>query len=642
MAMAFEPDRGGRVAAMTDGVHGLRCIAGPRGWSWASRVLSALLAVVTIAAPVDAMEFFVAENGSDSAAGTSADAPLKDISKAVNRLQPGDTLTLAPGHYMQPFVVRRQATAAHPITIRAAVPGFTVIHGDKECRDFRAVEGTRFIWAGPCKQPVYRVVERDTGVFYLQAPSLADMDRFRQSFVHDRKTGTLYVHTSDGRSPDLHALAVCVVPGPGIAIAGSYVRVEGLVIQGFVPRQVGDAPRGFGMTLSGHSNEVRNCTFLYNGGGVTIDAEDALVADNHFVGNVSPLSSFAQIHCTGASRRVRISGNRVLGPQEYGIRNYATPTDSIVTGNIVKGAYLGLDFKASAGDRRIATHNVVVDCSYLNWHSGDTLAGLTEDFNIFQMPSRWYQNEEKGRGPHTLLFDPARDDPKFADPRHLDYRLQSDSPFRGQGPGGTDLGAFPYEPTVLYVGPTGNDDRDGLSVSKAFRTIDRAAGTLKPGATLYLLPGQHDAAIRLDVSGEPDRPIVIRGRGKGEPIRVRSLALDGARHVRIENLRIDGPVHLRNCRNVALDRCVVSDSPVAGVSLDESADVWLRRLTVWNAGGPAVTAAGSCDGLRITSSILQSKSGPALALTAVGRGHFTECNDYLPGDNQPPAVIGDR
>ncbi len=607
-----------------------------------SRVFSTLLAIGISTAPAGAMEFFVAENGSDSAAGTSPDAPLKDISRAVNRLQPGDILTLAPGHYMQPFVVRRQATAARPITIRAAIPGFTVIHGDRECRGFKPVEGTRFIWAVPCKQPVYRVVERDTGVFYLQAPSLADMDQYRQSFIHDLKAGTLYVHTSDGRSPDLHALAMCVVPAPGIAVLGSHIHVEGLVVRGFVPPRVSDAPGGFGMVLADGSNEVRNCTFIHNGGGVTIDAEDAVVADNLFIGNVSPLSSFAQIHCTGASKRVRITGNRVLGPQVYGIRNYATPTDSVVSGNIVKGAYLGLDFKASEGDRREATRNVVVDCSYLNWHSGNKLAGLTEDFNVFQTPSSWYQKEEKGRGPHTLLFDPARDDPKFADPEHLDYRLQADSPFRGKGPGGADLGAFPCEPTVFYVAPTGNDDRDGLSVSGAFRTVERAAKTLKPGATLYLLPGQYDAAIRLDISGEPDRPIAIRGRGKGEPIRVRGLALTDVRHVRIENLRVDGPVHLRNCQSVTLDRCFVSDPPAAGVSLDEASDVWLRRLTVWNAGGPGVTAAGACDGLRITSSILHSRNGPALALAALGRGGFTEYNDYLPGANQPLAVVGDR
>ncbi|HSW45147.1 MAG TPA: chondroitinase-B domain-containing protein [Phycisphaerae bacterium] len=592
--------------------------------------------------PAAGVEYFVAPGGNDEGAGTSTQDPWKTIQFAVNRLKPGDTLTLGPGEYVQRFAVRQRASADKPVRIRAAIPGLTVLRGDVPIRDFQQVAGTRFVWSVRSDRWVYRVVEMDTGRVFLEAPSPRDMDQFRESFLYDRSSWTLYVHTSDGRSPADHVLIACVTPSPAVEIAGEHIIVDGLVVRGFTATRFEESRRGYGMKLGGQYNTVRRCGFLYNQGGVIIGSQDSVVSDSLFVSNLNPGSSLAQLFCTVGSERMRLLNNRVLGFNLYGIRNYEGPRDSVAIGNIVRDNYWGLDFKASEGKNRIARNNVAVECEYLNFNSGSDPTGPKEDFNTFQLPSLWWNKGPSAAGPNTLVFDPAKQDPRFADPGHLDYRLQADSPFRGKGPGGSDLGAYPYEPNVLYVSPSGGDDRDGLSAAQALKTIDKAIKVAGEGFTIYLLDGHYEEDVAPTVSGSSNKPLAIRGRGENPQVWARGLELRGVRHVRVEHVRFRQGGTVRQCEGIVLDRCAFFDSPRDGLVIEDSLDVQVRRVTFWNSAGAAVAIKGACDGLRVTSSILHSKTGPALIHEGRPSGLFCEYNNYLPGEGKPVAVVSGK
>ena len=78
-----------------------------------------------------------------------------------------------------------------------------------------------------------------------------------------------------------------------------------------------------------------------------------------------------------------------------------------------------------------------------------------------------------------------------------------------------------------YMSPTGDDAADGLTEATAKATLGAAQALLKPGDTLYILPGRYcptddDIALRelpgpyavvyhLALDGEPDRPVTITG-----------------------------------------------------------------------------------------------------------------------------------
>jgi len=613
----------------------LRLIIGRPVLRWLTHVV----ACCALVGPAAAAEYFVGPDGSDDAQGVSVQTPLKTIQKAVGRLRPGDTLTLLPGEYMQRFAVRQQASADRPITIRAAIPGFSVIRGDVAFGGgFEKVAGTRFVWAARSERWVYRIFELDTRVVYLEAPDLRDMDQFRPSCLYDRRSKTLYVHTSDGQSPSNHVIMGTVLPGHGIEVSGEYIHLEGLVISGFFPPSCHDAGRGFGLSLKGGHHQVRDCTFLYNGGGICVNANDCVLRDNLLIGNLDPnYGELAQIYVTGSSENVETINNVVLDAQTHGIRYYGQPTGARVIGNIVRNACIGLYLKASSG-QRVVERNVVVGCSYIHFGAGEGQAPLTENANTFQEPSFW--NEvQPAPGLATLRFDAAKQDPHFADPDHLDYRLQADSPLRSTK-AGVRLGAYPFEPTVFFVGPAGNDNADGLSVAAAFRTIGRAVKQLRPGVTLYILPGGYEDTVRPPVSGTSDAPVVIRGHGRTALVEVGGLDLTDRSDVCIENLRIKNSVIIQRAANIRLERCTMIGLAGPAVTVQNSRNIWLRRLTIWNTAGTAVKLKGQNQRLRITSSILHSRNDVALQSETYDRGEmFFEYNDYLSASQQPLAGI---
>lgn len=63
------------------------------------------------------VHYYVAPGGSDTAAGTRADAPFATLQKALDMAQPGDTIHLAKGVYPHPAATKRPGQAQAPITI---------------------------------------------------------------------------------------------------------------------------------------------------------------------------------------------------------------------------------------------------------------------------------------------------------------------------------------------------------------------------------------------------------------------------------------------------------------------------------------------------------------------------------------------
>jgi hypothetical protein len=130
-------------------------------------VLAALGAVLLQRAPPShalsgAASLYVSPTGSDASAGDTAKRPFQTIQHALDLAQPGDTIVLAAGVYLQDFVSRRGGTEAAPITVKG--PADAVVKGGGSARvveihhDNLTLEGFTLdgLWGSPEKQDGFR------------------------------------------------------------------------------------------------------------------------------------------------------------------------------------------------------------------------------------------------------------------------------------------------------------------------------------------------------------------------------------------------------------------------------------------------------------------------------------------------------
>lgn len=88
----------------------------------------ALLISVTLSPALFARTIHVATDGDDGATGAAGD-PLKTISQAAEKAQPGDTVLVGAGIYRERVAPPRGGEPGKPITYRGEKPGTVFIRG---------------------------------------------------------------------------------------------------------------------------------------------------------------------------------------------------------------------------------------------------------------------------------------------------------------------------------------------------------------------------------------------------------------------------------------------------------------------------------------------------------------------------------
>jgi hypothetical protein len=89
-------------------------------------VLSVLALVTAAAAAAHGATYFVAASGSDSNPGSS-EKPWLTLDKAVNSIEPGDTILVKPGEYAG-CTIANSGTEGRPKTLKAETPGTVVLN----------------------------------------------------------------------------------------------------------------------------------------------------------------------------------------------------------------------------------------------------------------------------------------------------------------------------------------------------------------------------------------------------------------------------------------------------------------------------------------------------------------------------------
>lgn len=575
--------------------------------------------VLSLAVAVNGgVEYRVAPGGSDESDGLTRQTAFSSIQRGLDVLQPGDTLTIEPGEYFgavsRTGLGRNEAgevVSGVQTVIRAAIPGSVVLRGDIPAPEFRPVEGMQFVYVAEfgSDMEVQAVNELDTLRILRRMLNPAELEFNPGNFYQDKEAGLLYISPTDLQPPQSHHYTVSVVPTHGIYLRDAHgVVVEGLSVVGFnsaVQHHHSERGHGgnYGIFLAETSDcVVRNCTAAFNGRGIGLNSrsrfgnnriEHCTVWANRGIGGGGALVMFEP-------NNDEILHSTAFGNGRHGILLYIGDAFGRVYGSLSWGN--STDFQLKADHSVLAERSIGVG----TWAQDST--GRRAENSLIG----YIRRQGEGYRDNILLSDyPDLDlDAEFADPLNHDYRLQATSRFRGAAEGGGDLGPFPYEPTIFYVSPDGDDAADGLTVASAWRTLAHASSRLAAGDTLYLAAGEYVAGAPLHPGGDGSAPTRLRGRGFGDVIIDGTLEVHGGVNIEFERLNFRDPlvvrdtaeVNVRNCRlmgaTVGLDvagvnvlrveHCQISLFSEAGVRMTNSAGVTIRNTAFANGAAPAV------------------------------------------------------
>jgi len=599
-----------------------------------------MLLLFTLASGASAAEYFVSRTGDDAADGQSEATAFATVQHGVEALEAGDTLTILPGEYRE--AVRREGlgSADAVTTIRAAIPGTVVLRGDVPAPRFEPVEGAAFVYAADFDAPetgVQAVNEQDTLTVMQPMPNITELTYRPGCFYYDAEQGRLYISTSDWASPDTHRYSVSVIATHGLHLAGPRrVEIEGITATGFnaafeQPRHDEAMHATWGIFLARPTGcVIRDCYAYLNGEGIGINSR--VYQQKGYGGNVIE-------RCTAWGNASKFSGGdsggiTLLAPRSDTVRDSVSYRNAGYGINI----YLGHKFgQVPANQSRLIGN--------LAWGNGPADVKIktgvddlhTTERTVMMRPSNDFdpihclvRRDREKLPPDSIVLNAEPDldmHAEFADPDRHDYRLQSTSRFRGAAPDGSDRGPHPYEPNVMFVGGDGDDRNDGLAVSQAWQTLDHALKQLKPGDTLYLLPGRHEAPSSVKAQGTAEAPITIRGRGF-DPVEITGLShWNDCKHVVLERVTLTDPLRIAGGMSLRLSRVTFSakDDPLIARGVTD-----LRVEHNAFASSPAITLR------KTTGTLLRGNrfagAGPALDLDDRDSVRYADYNQYATPD----------
>ncbi|MFA7159340.1 MAG: hypothetical protein WC299_08555 [Kiritimatiellia bacterium] len=585
---------------------------------------------------LEASQYFTGKNGSDANDGLSREKAFLTVQKGMDALQPGDTLTVLPGEYLEN--VRRDGLGSNDVTttIRAEIPGTAVLRGDIPLEGLKKVDGTRFIYMADIAVTgaVAVVNELDTLKIFERMPNEVELKFIPGVFYQDQAAGKIYISTSDMHPADTHRYTATVIATHGIYLSNARrVILEGLAVTGFnAIKEMPSSEHSLGsvwgiIVVNGKNCVIRNCQAWMNGQGMSFNSTAETCGDNM----IEKCSAWANATQFGSGDR---GGFTLIDPRrdavrdsisflngEYGINIRGGPWGSnenymsVMAGNLAWGNMCDYKIKTGFGYVHFADRCVGLGQWSLN-------GGGRSDYCLI---GKW----KIDRTPDNIKLDEEKDldmQKEFADPENYDFRLQATSRFRKSAPGGKDRGPFQYGKNIFYASAQGDDKADGLSVGRAWKTLSRASRELRPGDTLYILPGVYEGGFELSLKGAAGKPVCIRGRGHGPVIIRGTVAVKESGGLEMQRLIFNGDVQITGGKEIAFDNCQFGGMDAA-LAAEKLSGLKLTHC-VFAGFKKAGLDIKDCTGVCMSGNIFDNAGCPALRVEGKDGINYSDYNSY--------------
>lgn len=571
--------------------------------------------------PALGAEYFVNKQGSDANNGLTEDDAFLTIEKGLDAIKAGDTLTIGAGEYREKVERTDLGNPDVDTVIRAEVPGTVLLRGDVPAPEFEKVAGYRFVYAASLENEPQAVLEHNNLHTMLPKANIPELEFDPGFFHYDAVAKRLYISNQDLSDPNRCRYTLAVTGTSGFELhSPRRVIIDGLAATGFYP--------GWGILLGQPvSCTVRNCVCFMNAGGIVLEPNEGLNegeggSDNVVEKCVAYGNTFGGIVRYGANndivRNCYTYKNVREGQEHFGVMHYSTMTGPLVFKDNISWGH-NFDYSVKQGDQQEELENCM-GLGFVRISPDKMSHSLIGGGNEYDRGSTFKAPVD------TVLFLREHDldrDFEFADPLNLDYRLQPDSRFRRTAPDGSDRGPYQYRKNIFYLSPTGDDDADGLSMRKPWRTLSRAFRSLKSGGTLYLAKGEY-AAAPLNNAGDSKSPIMIRGRGRNTVVVRGKITVTGGAGIAFERLNFSGGVSLNDSRDLSFKNCTFFGR-AAGLTASQVTDLKVAHCVF---AGVPLNIDSSSD-VFLSGNIYANVGIPAVELDAPGAILYSDYNSYL-------------
>lgn len=535
--------------------------------------LGLCLPCIVAATSAAAAQYFVSLEGNDSADGRSPATAFRTIQRGVDALNPGDTLTIAPGQYPESVSRQDLGSADVDTVIRAAIPGTVLLKGDVPLTGLQKVDGFRFVWQVPFEREPMAVIERDTLRLFDAVESLAELEFRPGAFHYDAERQILSLSTSDLQPPDQHHYSVAVINASGLYLyQPRRVIVDGIAATGFSNNTLLSWKESFGnhwgIFLRNASHcIVRNCTAFLNGGGIGVSSGetggDNVIEGCTAYGNNSKFNvEGGNILCYQGNRDV-IRNSVSYRSRAHGMRFYGRGgIGNVLFEDVLSWGNVSGDFwiKGISGNEPpgggLARRAIALGRFHVR----------TFENSILGSDSSY--NRDPNSSPESIRFlfeENLVQSDEFADPVNFDFRLQATSRFRNSAPDGSDRGPFPYANDVFFVSPDGDDSNPGTSAASPWRTLTYALRHTGKDDTLYISAGTYSEPVSLGRNAPH-----LRARGRDAVSLAGQVTIDGANGLSFERLIFTGDLTIRNSSNLSFDNCSFLTATPTAISSSSS------------------------------------------------------------------------
>ena len=517
------------------------------------------------------------------------------IQSAVDAARPGDTVEIRGGVYFEHVVIAKGGEPGQPITLQAAPNELVLINAGRRLEaDWQPAPGLPEVVVS--KVPA-EVITDQTGLW--ETPSRLRLARVQNpeqvsrrlgSWYYDKGAGRLYLRSTGSRKADQAVYWLESSDQAAVKVKASHIQLRNL--------QATLGQHGFlleGKKLS-HIT-VEGCRAYCNSwAGIHVTGDDHLILRNETFQN-----NTYGIQLRFGVNRVHVIDNTCLfnGPNNGEATGSSVPTDlgiysqgeyNLFEGNVVEGLHEDV-YRNKTGhgfsQSNILRNNVIKGNQtpgpygiYNNTLLVDGLgmrAGMYRNGGPASPMRTWERIDPEGLQRAWNLIHPLvqKEDPRFADPIHRDYRLQGNSPYHGRG-------AYPGRYPVFFVDPVnGADTKSGLSTDDALATPQAALARISAGGTLYLLPGTYKDPITIEKNGGLSRenPLRIRAHGKSEQVKISApMRVAEGQFTEISGLEFSAPLDLEKALGATVKECVFS-GPAAGIRASGSEELRVDRCT---------------------------------------------------------------